>query len=71
VDTFAERSRVERGLFVGPRIFQTGEPIYGAGEPGFYQEIVNMDEAYAALIRVKAEGGNATTSYKNYNLPVR
>lgn len=30
-----------------------------------------MDEAYAALIRIKAEGGPASYSYKNYNLPSR
>ncbi|KAJ7593461.1 hypothetical protein C8J56DRAFT_931144 [Mycena floridula] len=70
-DTFAERSRLERGHFVGSRIFHTGTIIYGAGEPGYYQDPVDMDEAYSSLVRIKAEGGAATTSYKNYNLPSR
>lgn len=30
-----------------------------------------MDEARSALIRIKAEGGPASFSYKNYNLPSR
>lgn len=30
-----------------------------------------MDEAYSALVRIKAEGGPASFSYKNYNLPSR
>lgn len=30
-----------------------------------------MEEAYSALIRIKAEGGPASFSYKNYNLPSR
>ncbi|TCD70593.1 hypothetical protein EIP91_002623 [Steccherinum ochraceum] len=68
---FWERSRVERGQAIGPRIFQVGDIIYGAGEPGIHQDIVTMEEAYSALIRIKAEGGPASFSYKNYNLPSR
>ncbi|THH26786.1 hypothetical protein EUX98_g7409 [Antrodiella citrinella] len=68
---FSERSRVERGQLVGPRIFQVGDIIYGAGQAGIHQDIVSMEEAYSALIRIKAEGGPASFSYKNYNLPSR
>lgn len=68
---FWERFRVERGQAVGPRIFQTGDIIYGAGAPGIHQDIVDMDEAFSALIRIKVEGGPASFSYKNYNLPSR
>lgn len=56
---------------VGPRIFQVGDVIYGAGIPGIHQDIVDMDEAFSALIRIKAEGGPSSFSYKNYNLPSR
>ena len=68
---FWERFRVERGQEVGPRIFQVGDVIYGAGEPEIHQDITTMDEAYSALIRIKAEGGPASYSYKNYNQPSR
>ena len=68
---FWERFRVERGQEIGPRIFQVGGVIYGAAEPSLHQEIVDMDEARSALIRIKAEGGPASFSYKNYNLPSR
>ena len=56
---------------VGPRIYHTGDVIYGAGAAGLHQDITTMEEAYAALIRIKAEGGPASFSYKNYNLPSR
>lgn len=56
---------------VGPRIFHTGDVVYGAGEGGLHEEIVDMDEARAALTRIKVEGGPASFSYKNYNLPSR
>ncbi|KAI0692203.1 hypothetical protein BC835DRAFT_1358056 [Cytidiella melzeri] len=68
---FWERFRVERGQAVGPRIFQTGTIIYGAGGAGYHQDITTMEEAYSALVRIKAEGGPASFSYKNYNLPSR
>ncbi|EPT06231.1 hypothetical protein FOMPIDRAFT_124868 [Fomitopsis schrenkii] len=68
---FTERFRLERGQLVGPRIFHTGGVIYGAGIESLHQDIVDMDEARSALIRIKAEGGPASFSYKNYNLPSR
>ena len=56
---------------IGPRIFHTGGVIYGAADTQLHQDIIDMDEAYSALIRIKAEGGPASFSYKNYNLPSR
>jgi hypothetical protein len=70
VDSLVERSRIESGLMVGPRI-SFGSIIYGAAFDGLHQEIVNMDEAVSALTRIKVEGGPGTISYKNYNLPSR
>lgn len=68
---FWERFRVERGHAVGPRIYQVGDVIYGAGAPTIHQDIIDLPEAYSALIRIKAEGGPSSFSYKNYNLPSR
>jgi hypothetical protein len=39
--------------------------------PGLHQDIVDQEEAYSALLRLKAEGGPASISYKNYNIPSR
>ncbi|KAF8919205.1 hypothetical protein CPB85DRAFT_1549164 [Mucidula mucida] len=71
VTTFIERSRLESGQMVGPRTFTTGSPLFGGGWIGIHEEIVDMDEATAALMRIKAEGGPAALSYKNYQLPSR
>ena len=71
VDSFVERSRIESGLMIGPRVFSVGSIIYGAAEDAYHQEIVNMDEAVSALTRIKVEGGPGAISYKNYNLPSR
>ncbi|KAF5373175.1 hypothetical protein D9758_001510 [Tetrapyrgos nigripes] len=71
VDGFVERSRVESGQFVGPRIFHTGNVVYGAAATPYHQTAEDMNEAHSTLIRIKAEGGPFSTSYKNYNQPVR
>ncbi|TDL25447.1 hypothetical protein BD410DRAFT_717925 [Rickenella mellea] len=66
-----EHARVESGAMIGPRIFHTGNIIYGGGAPGYHQDAADMAEARSALVRIKAEGGEAALSYKNYGLPSR
>lgn len=39
--------------------------------PSLHQSIANMNEARSALVRIKAEGGPSSFSYKNYQLPSR
>lgn len=68
---YVERGRIESGLMAGPRLFHTGTIIYGASEYSFHQDIASMREAREALVRIKAEAGDASWSYKNYNLPTR
>ncbi len=55
------------GVIIGPRTFSTGEPIYGARSRG-YAQIDSLDDALAAVRRLKADGGH---SIKNYNQPRR
>ncbi|KAF9068356.1 hypothetical protein BDP27DRAFT_1327507 [Rhodocollybia butyracea] len=71
VNTFAERSRLESGQFIGPRILTTGTVVFAGTWLGLYEEINNEDDARAALNRIKSEGGPYTLSYKNYQLPAR
>ncbi|KAH7914053.1 hypothetical protein BJ138DRAFT_1177560 [Hygrophoropsis aurantiaca] len=68
---FVERGLVEGGHMIGPRIFHTGDVIYGGSDYSIHQDIADEAEARSALIRIKAEGGPASFSYKNYNLPSR
>ena len=56
------------GKILAPRIFSTGEIIYGAKSPEVYAEINGYDDALAHVRRLKAEGAN---SVKNYNQPRR
>jgi len=65
---FATAERQRAGLTLGPRIFSTGEIIYGAKAPGVYARIDTYDDALAHVRRIKAQGG---ISVKNYNQPRR
>lgn len=56
---------------IGPRIFHTGQIIYGASDHAYHLDIATTQEAKEALTRIKVEGGPASWSYKSYNLPAR
>ena len=71
VEAFAQRSRLERGQLIGPRIFTTGMVLFGAGWPGIHHEIVDMQQARESLVRIRDEGGPYMLAYKNYQLPSR
>ena len=55
------------GVTLGPRIFSTGEIIYGAKSTGF-DPIESLEDAKAVVARLKAQGA---ISVKNYNQPRR
>ena len=65
---FATAERQRAGLTLGPRIFSTGEIIYGAKAPEVYARIDSYEDALAHVRRIKAQGG---ISVKNYNQPRR
>lgn len=65
---FAASNRQCAGLLLAPRIFSTGEIIYGAKAAGVYARIDSYEDALAHVRRIKAQGG---ISIKNYNQPRR
>jgi imidazolonepropionase-like amidohydrolase/Tol biopolymer transport system component len=65
---FVASERQRAGLLLGPRIFSTGEVVYGAKSPDVYARIDSYDDALAHVRRIKAQGGH---SIKNYNQPRR
>lgn len=55
------------GVTLAPRIFSTGEIVYGAKHP-FWAEIETFEDALSHVKRLKAQGAVAV---KNYNQPQR
>lgn len=67
-EIFAAAEMQRAGILIGPRIFSTGEIVYGAKAPSVYAEINSLDDALAHVRRLKAQGA---ISVKNYNQPRR
>jgi imidazolonepropionase-like amidohydrolase len=67
-EIFAAAEMQRAGLILAPRIFSTGEIIYGAKSAGVFAEVGNFDDALAHVRRLKAQGAY---SVKNYNQPRR
>lgn len=64
---FAASEYARAGLVVAPRIYSTGDVIYGAKAYGF-ASIDSLDDALAHVRRLKLQGA---ISVKNYNQPRR
>lgn len=67
-EIFVSSEMQRAGLILAPRIFSTGEVIYGAKAAGIYAEIDSYEDALAHVRRLKAQGAH---SVKNYNQPRR
>jgi imidazolonepropionase-like amidohydrolase/Tol biopolymer transport system component len=67
-EIFVASEMQRAGLIIGPRIFSTGEVVYGAKAPDGYAVIDSLDDALAHVRRLKAQGAH---SVKNYNQPRR
>jgi imidazolonepropionase-like amidohydrolase/Tol biopolymer transport system component len=67
-EIFVAQELQRAGMILGPRIFSTGEVVYGAKAPDGYALIDSYDDALAHIRRLKAQGAH---SVKNYNQPRR
>ena len=66
-EIFAAAEYQRAGLILAPRIFSTGDVVYGAHSEGF-ASIDKLDDARNHIQRLKAQGA---ISIKNYNQPRR
>ncbi|HEX9964413.1 MAG TPA: amidohydrolase family protein [Allosphingosinicella sp.] len=67
-EIFAASEMQRVGKILAPRIFSTGEIVYGAKAADVYAEINSFEDALAHVRRLKAQGAH---SVKNYNQPRR
>ena len=67
--TFFPASEMQRaGKLLAPRMFSTGEVIYGAKAPGFFADINSPEDATEHVTRLRDQGAYGV---KNYNQPRR
>lgn len=67
-EIFPAASYQRAGKYLAPRIFSTGEVVYGAKAAGVFAEIDSLADARAHTTRLKMQGAH---SVKNYNQPRR
>jgi imidazolonepropionase-like amidohydrolase len=67
-EVFAAKEYQQAGRFLGPRIFSTGEIVYGAKSARVFAEVNSLEDALNHVRRLKASGA---LSIKNYNQPRR
>ncbi|RFB05861.1 amidohydrolase family protein [Parvularcula marina] len=67
-DSFAASEMQRAGMILAPRIYTTGEIVYGAKSPYRYADIQTYDDALAHVHRLKTQGAHGI---KNYNQPRR
>lgn len=65
---FAAAEMQRAGLILSPRLFSTGEIVYGAQAPSRYALIDSYEDALDHVRRLRAQGAH---SIKNYNQPRR
>ncbi|KAF5492347.1 hypothetical protein CGCS363_v011267 [Colletotrichum siamense] len=66
-----ERVLIEKGRMYGPRVYHTGDVLYGSTQPSVYTEINSLADARDALLRIKEEGVDSAFTVKNYQLVPR
>jgi imidazolonepropionase-like amidohydrolase/Tol biopolymer transport system component len=67
-EIFAAKEYGQAGALLAPRIFSTGEIVYGARSARVFADVNSFDDALAHVRRLKAQGAG---SIKNYNQPRR
>ena len=66
-EVFAASEMQRTGQILAPRIFSTGDIVYGA-KSSYYADVQSLDDARQHIRRLKAQGA---MSVKNYNQPRR
>jgi Tol biopolymer transport system component/imidazolonepropionase-like amidohydrolase len=64
VDVFAEGELVEAGEMIGPRIYSSGDVLYGGGQAAQYARVDGFEDAWNATRRMKSYGAHWLKVYQ-------
>jgi len=64
LDVFAQGEQVEAGLMVGPRIYSSGDVLYGGQQEDIFAEVNNLLDAKHQVRRMKAYGARMIKVYQ-------
>jgi Tol biopolymer transport system component/imidazolonepropionase-like amidohydrolase len=64
LDVFAEAEQVEAGEMIGPRIYSSGDVLYGGQQAAQYAKVDSLEDALHAVRRMKAYGAHWLKVYQ-------
>src|SRR5207247_11448983 len=63
-DVFAEGEMVEAGEMIGPRIYSSGDVLYGGQTASIYTKVDSLEDALHAVRRMKTYGSHWLQAYQ-------
>jgi Tol biopolymer transport system component/imidazolonepropionase-like amidohydrolase len=64
LDVFAQGEMVEAGVMTGPRVYSSGDVLYGGQQAPIFSEVNNLDDARRQVRRMKAYGARMIKVYQ-------
>jgi Tol biopolymer transport system component/imidazolonepropionase-like amidohydrolase len=64
LDVFAQAEMVEAGQMIGPRIYSSGDILYGGQQADYWAEVNNQEDARRQIKRMKAYGARMIKVYQ-------
>ena len=64
LDVFAQGEQVEAGLMIGPRVYSSGDVLYGGQQTDIFAEVNNLEDARHQVRRMKAYGARMIKVYQ-------
>jgi Tol biopolymer transport system component/imidazolonepropionase-like amidohydrolase len=64
LDVFAQGEMVEAGLMMGPRVYSSGDVLYGGQQADIFAEVNNQEDALRQVKRMKAYGARMIKVYQ-------
>jgi len=71
LDVFAQGEMVEAGLMLGPRVYSSGDVLYGGVNAPQFAEVATFDDAKRQVKRMKAYGARMIKVYQQPRRDVR
>jgi Tol biopolymer transport system component/imidazolonepropionase-like amidohydrolase len=64
LDVFAQAEMVDAGLMIGPRVYSSGDVLYGGQQADIFAEVNDQDDARRQVKRMKAYGARMIKVYQ-------
>lgn len=64
LDVFAQAEQVEAGLMTGPRVYSSGDVLYGGQQEDIFAEVNTLEDAKHQVRRMKAYGARMIKVYQ-------